>query len=283
MELIAHGGAGSAVENPNERAAVLENAVETGRTEATALSAAIETVKVLEEAPSFNAGVGGAIQSDGIVRTDAGVMTNDRSVGAACSMAGVAHASEVARVVLETTPHVLVAGEGAVSLAEKAGIDTDAELLCDRTRSRWNELDAPGSSIEAQLSFVREQFAGHDTVGAVAADGEEIAACTSTGGRWCALAGRVGDVPQVGSGFYCTHAGGASATGEGEAIARVTLARRAVDHLELGRDPADAATLAIEELEDITGGLAGVIVMDRDGNAGSAFNTEMMQTDSTSD
>ncbi|UPM41737.1 isoaspartyl peptidase/L-asparaginase [Halocatena salina] len=282
MNVIAHGGAGGAVEHPEQRQSVLERAVTAGERTATPVDAVIETVKRLESSPRFNAGVGGAIQSDGVVRTDAGVMCSDREVGAVCSMPGVKHASEAARVVMEETPHVLVAGERAVALANAFDIQTDCDLRSERTTDDWTDLDSPDNdAITDQLAFVRDQFDGTDTVGAVATDGEQVATCTATGGRWCALAGRVGDVPQVGSGFYCTHAGGASATGEGEEIVRVTLARRAVDHLELGREPQDAAELAIEELEDLTGARAGVIVMDPDGSVGRAFNTETMQTSAT--
>lgn len=282
MHVIAHGGAGGSADEPNERQAVLDTAVSAGRREETPVDAVIETVRQLESSPRFNAGVGGAIQSDGVVRTDAGLMTDDREAGAACSMPGVEHACEVARVVMESTPHVLIAGERAVALADDFGIETECDLQSERTRQRWAALDTLETDTpRAQLEWIQDKFGGSDTVGAVASDGDQIATCTSTGGRWCALAGRVGDVPQIGSGFYCTHAGGASATGAGEDIARVTLSRRAVDHLELGRDPQDAADLALEEFEELTGGLAGIIVMNRDGTTGSAFNTEAMQTSKT--
>lgn len=282
MYVIAHGGAGGSLDQPEQRHAVLSQAVSAGQQQTTPIDAVIETIRRLEASPRFNAGVGGAIQSDGIVRTDAGVMTSDRAVGAACSMPGVKHASAVARLVMEETPHVLMAGEPAVELAEAFDVETGSDLRSDRTDAGWMDLDAPDpDSVDDQLAFVREQFGGTDTVGAVATDGDRVATCTSTGGRWCALAGRVGDVPQVGAGFYCTPAGGASTTGEGEEIIRVTLARRAVDHLELGRDPQDAAELAIEELEDLTDGKAGIIVMDREGTVGRAFNTRTMQTSST--
>jgi beta-aspartyl-peptidase (threonine type) len=220
-------------------------------------------------------------------------------------MPGVERAGEVARLVMEETPHVCVAGVHAVDLADAYGIEVATDLWSERTREQWAEEDPPASDdVRAQLEWLREAFGGvpegdsatgdpdgdgrtdpgrdahheSDTVGAVATDGETVATLTSTGGRWRALAGRVGDVPQVGSGFFCTHAGGASATGAGEDIVRVTLSRRAVDHLELGRDPEAAAELAVEEFEDITGSEAGVIVMDADGRAGSAFNSEAMQT-----
>ncbi len=112
---------------------------------------------------------------------------------------------------------------------------------------------------------------------AVADDGR-LAAATSTGGRWFALPGRVGDTPQVGAGFYAAAAGGASATGHGEEIARVTLCREAVRRLEAGEAPEAAAEAAVEALERETGGDAGIILADPEGRVGSAFNTDLMQT-----
>lgn len=291
MRLIVHGGAGSPPEAPPERQAVLDEAAAVGAAEPTVTDAACAAVRVLESSPRFNAGIGGTVQSDGVVRTDAGLMTDDREAGAACSMPGVEHAVDVARVVKEETPHVLISGVHAVDLAEGFGIETDVDLWTDETREKWDALEAvpPRSEKREQLDWLREQFGGagpgsddgarsYDTVGAVARDGDRVAVATSTGGRWLALAGRVGDVPQIGSGFYATRAGGASATGAGEDIARVTLARRAVDHLEHGRDAQAAAELAIEEFADLTGSEAGVIVMRNDGDAGEAYNSDAMQT-----
>lgn len=295
MRVIVHGGAGGAPDDPPTRQAVVDEAAETGSSAATVTDAVCAAVRVLESSPTFNAGVGSAVQSDGVVRTDAGLMTDDQEVGAVCSMPGVEHAVDAARVVKEETPHVLVSGVHAVDLADAFGVETDVDLWTDERREQWAELEGvpPLDEKRAQLDWLRERFGGHDgaerssagsameshdTVGAVARDGDRIAAATSTGGRWLALAGRVGDVPQIGSGFYCTRAGGASATGAGEDIARVTLSRRAVDHLERGRDAEDAATLAIEEFEDLTGSEAGVIVMRNDGDAGAAYNTDAMQT-----
>lgn len=302
MKVIVHGGAGSPPDEPADRQAVLDSAAETGAAADDATEAVLEAVRILESDPQFNAGVGSAVQSDGVARTDAGLMTDDRAAGAACAMPGVEHAVDVARAVKEETPHVLLAGVHAVDLAESFGVETEVDLVTDETRERWAEEDAPESFDTAEhLAFVGGRFGreadggdrnhetgdgdhdhgpghDHDTVGAVARDGDRIAAATSTGGRWCALAGRVGDVPQVGSGFYATRAGGASATGAGEDIARVTLARRAVDHLERGHTAAAAADLAVEEFENLTGSTAGVIVLGNDGGHGRAYNSDAMQT-----
>ena len=85
-------------------------------------------------------------------------------------------------------------------------------------------------------------------------------------------------MPQVGSGFYCSPAGGASATGAGEDIARTTLSRRAVDRLADGADARAAAEAAIEEFGDLVEGSAGVILLTPDGDAGEAYNSDAMQT-----
>lgn len=284
MRVIVHGGAGSASDEPAERQTVLDRAAERGTAAASPVDAVVAAVRVLESDPRFNAGVGSAVQSDGCIRTDAGVMTGSGSAGAACAMSGVEHAVEVARVVMTATPHVLLAGEHAVDLAAAFDIDTHADLWTDRTRARWASVDPPVGSAADRLQWVRDHFDGdeetrsHDTVGAVASDGDRVATATSTGGRWFALAGRVGDVPQIGSGFYASEAGGASATGAGEDIARQTLARQAVDLLDAGRGPQEAADTAIADFGEAVEGSAGLIVMGDDGAAGSAYNSEAMQT-----
>jgi beta-aspartyl-peptidase (threonine type) len=278
MQLIVHGGASDEPDEPTKRQAVLDEAAASGVDAATPAEAVVDAIAVLESDPQFNAGVGGAVQSDGVVRTDAGMMTDERRVGAACSMPSVRHAVGVARHVMDDTPHVLVAGEHAVSLAEDFGIEAE-DLTTERTRERFADADPPETAaVEERIEWVREHFSGADTVGAVAVEEGRVAAATSTGGRWCALAGRVGDVPQVGCGFYASPAGGASATGAGEDIARATLAREAVRRLEVGEGPEEAATNAIEEFEDQTASTAGIIVLDSAGRVGSAYNSAAMQT-----
>jgi beta-aspartyl-peptidase (threonine type) len=278
MQLVVHGGAGSVPANPGQRQRVIDRAAAAGAANTEPLTAAVTAVRVLEADPRFNAGVGSAVQSDGVVRTDAGLMTGDGRTGAACSMPGVEHAAGVARLVAEETPHVLVSGQQAVDLAEAFDIPTGVDLWSSETRQRWDDLSAPGEDTRDQLEFVREQFGGIDTVGAVAADGDGVATVTSTGGRWCALAGRVGDVPQIGAGFYASEHAAASATGAGEAIARFGLARRVVDAIEDGDDPKTATDRTIRGFGAETGAEAGVIAVDIDGRTGSAFNSDGMQT-----
>jgi isoaspartyl peptidase/L-asparaginase-like protein (Ntn-hydrolase superfamily) len=295
VRVIVHGGAGSSPTRPAERRAVLDEAADDGSRAGTPLDAVETAVRVLERDGRFNAGRGGAVQSDGRVRVDAGVMTSGPKVGAVASLDGVVHPVSVARAVCEETPHVLLAGTPGEAFADHVGVEVGVDLLTGATRERFAAADPPGGDgdgdrdgdVGAQVAWVRERFgddaggvdptADHDTVGAVAGDGETFAAATSTGGRWFALAGRVGDVPQVGAGFYCSADGGASATGAGEEIARVALARGTVDRLDDGRDAQTAADRVIEAFGERTSAEAGVIVLDADG-AGSAYNSDAMQT-----
>ncbi|MBS3761645.1 MAG: isoaspartyl peptidase/L-asparaginase [Halodesulfurarchaeum sp.] len=284
MKLIAHGGAGGDPDQPEQRQAVLNEAVDRGAGAQTPLDAVETTLRHLESNPRFNVGVGGAVQSDGVSRTEAGLMTGEGNVGAAASMAGVEHAVSVARIVLEETPHVLLTGDHATELASDYGIETDRDLISESARERWDTAPAPPTDgPRAQLEWVQEQFGGSDTVGAVATDGISIAVATATAGRWFALAGRVGDVPQVGSGFYASETAAASATGAGEDIARSTLARLAVRHVDDGATPKAAAEAALTEFEALTESTAGIIVMDQKGRRGSAFNSASMQTASDTD
>ena len=314
MRVIVHGGAGSTPDEPEPRQAVLDEAAEAGSVASTPLDAVEASLNVLERSERFNAGRGGAVQSDGVVRTDAGVMTSDRAIGAVSSMPGVEKAISAARVVLEQTPHIFVSGEHAVELAAEYDVEADVDLMTEKTRDRYEEENPPEGGPREHLDWLQTRFGSgsdqaggtgngaggdgaggdgagsaskeeapdHDTVGAVATDGDTFAAATSTGGRSFALAGRVGDVPQVGSGFYCGPAGGASATGAGEDIARVTLTRRAVRHMEEGLSAQAAADRAMDEFGEITGSGAGIIVLDDEG-AGSAFNTDGMQTSVAAD
>jgi isoaspartyl peptidase/L-asparaginase-like protein (Ntn-hydrolase superfamily) len=279
MRVLVHGGAGSDPREPEPRQETLDEAAATGTVAETPTDAVIEATRVLESGPRFNAGVGGAVQSDGEIRTDAGLMTGDGTTGAACSMPGVEHAIEVARAVAEETPHIMVSGDHAVELAEAFDVGTDQDLWTERTRTRWDELDPVESDdVREHLDWIREKFGGSDTVGAVASDGERVAAATSTGGRWCAVAGRVGDVPQVGAGFYATENAAVSTTGAGEEIAKFGLARHVADAIEAGESPAEATERLIAEFDEATDASAGVIAVDAQGRTGEAFNSSAMQT-----
>jgi beta-aspartyl-peptidase (threonine type) len=187
---------------------------------------------------------------------------------------------ELARAVMERTPHLLIGGAGAERIARQAGLTLcrPADLISPRARERWL---ATRDLIGGRPPSNRVAADTHGTVGAVALDSHgDLAAATSTGGVSGKLPGRIGDSAIVGAGLFADANGGASATGEGEAIIRVALCRKAVLGLADRRvsDRAQvAAERAIAMLADTTGAQAGVIVIDVRGDLGYAHSAEVME------
>lgn len=278
--LIVHGGAGShEIDQPQE---ILEEAAEQGYEELVEGSAidAVETaVNRLEDHPAFNAGHGGKYQLDGKPRLEAAIMQGDGSSGAVTDLEGVRHAISVARVIMEQTHHVMLSGPPATQFALEEGFER-TDIRTEKAHDEWKNVREmiEGLSWQEQVDKLKEMDVS-GTVGCVAVDADGgLAAGTSTGGRSPQLAGRVGDTPMIGAGTYCTTDAAVSATGIGEAIIQMTLARRCVEGLEQGHDVQTAAEQAIEALADETGRHAGVIMLDPKGNAGIEHNAAEMNT-----
>lgn len=235
----------------------------------TALDAACEAVRVLEDDPSFNAGHGACLDETGHLALDAAVMDGATlAVGAVACLPPFANPVHIARKVLEQAGPVLLAGEGAARFAKEHGFAPadEATMITAVARARLAEAKATGESAG---------FAG-GTVGAVARDAEgHVAAATSTGGKTNKAYGRIGDSPLVGAGTYADDAeGAASGTGDGEAFIRLMLARHAT--LGLARGDDEAARHTIEHLGTRLRALGGVILVDREGRASFARNTTTM-------
>jgi beta-aspartyl-peptidase (threonine type) len=260
-----------------------------------ALDAVEQAIRVMEDHPDLDAGVGAFLNADGEVELDAGLMDGTTlKAGSIAAIQRIRHPISLARKVMESE-HVLLVGPGAERFAEKQGIERCPSewLVVPRELERWETIRARGAS-DIRQAFVDapEGKAGRnvsstsrtaDTVGAVALDARgSIAAGTSTGGTPFKLPGRVGDSPLVGCGYYADSAiGGVSCTGWGESIIRVVLAKAAVDHLAQ-LDPTSAARTqtaarwAIDYLARKVQGLGGVVLLDCLGNVGYAFNTPRM-------
>lgn len=224
-----------------------------------ALDAVEAAVAALEDNPLFNAGTGSSLNRAGQVEMDAAVMSGALEAGAVASVSGIANPIRLARKVLEDGRHVLLVGPGAGEFARAAGIPSvpPESLVTPRQYQRWKT--------------------SHGTVGCVAIDRDgRIVAGTSTGGTPNKLPGRVGDSPLIGCGTYAGRAGAASCTGDGEAIIKVLLAKTAVDLLEAGHEPAEAARRAVTILAGRARGRGGVILLDRNGAVGYAHNTDEM-------
>jgi len=241
-----------------------------------ALDAIEASIIVLEDDPVFDAGYGSHLNLDGYVECDAIVM--DATTLRAGSVAGlhrVKNPIQAARAVLEKCPHMMLISSGAERFVHDQGIPLcdPEELVSPAEREAWERC--------RQDSHAAEHHRGHEqgTVGAVALDDRgRLFAATSTGGTCCKLPGRVGDSPLIGSGCYAdSETGAVSSTGYGEAIMKVILAKTACDFLRpAGSTPTRAAQAAVQLLVKRGKGTGGLILLDKNGNPGFAFNTPRM-------
>jgi len=241
-----------------------------------ALDAVEAAIIVLEDDPVFDAGCGSHLNLAGEVECDAMVM--DAATLRAGSAAGLRHVKNpirVARAILEHGPHMMLISEGAERFAVEHDIALcdSAALISPAEREAWEQC--------RQDSHAAEHHRGHEqgTVGAVALDEQgRLFAATSTGGTCCKLPGRVGDSPLIGCGCYAdAETGAVSSTGYGEAIMRVVMAKTACDFLRpANTTPARAAQAAVQLLAKRGKGTGGLILLDRNGNPGFAFNTPRM-------
>ncbi|MGZ8532645.1 MAG: isoaspartyl peptidase/L-asparaginase family protein [Candidatus Binatia bacterium] len=263
--IIVHGGAGPIKDDSlPARLTGCQAAALAGwemlRAGGNSLDAAEAAVIVLEDNPLFNAGTGSTLNSLGQVEMDAAIMAGDGlRAGAVAAVTGIKNPIALARRVLEDGRHVLIAGEGAALFARAIGFPecAPASLIVASEKQRWDNK--------------------HGTVGCVAFDQNgKLAAATSTGGIFNKLPGRVGDSPLIGCGTYANRVGAVSCTGYGEAIIRATLARDAVQLLQGGSEPSEAAGLALANLAALTGSSAGLILIDSRGRVGYARNTTHM-------
>lgn len=195
-----------------------------------ALEAVEEAIVVLEDDPRTNAGIGSRRRTNGTVEMDAALMDSDLRIGAVAAIANVRNPIHVARLVMEESPHIFIAGEGAVLFARQHGVpffDPSTKLSWDKWQDSMEKIKSGGvPDWAAKWRYLKPK----DTVGAVARDRKgKFAAGSSTAGTSFMLPGRVGDSPIVGAGLYAGPAGAVTATGIGEEIIRVVLSKMAYD------------------------------------------------------
>ena len=241
----------------------------------TALDAVEAAVRILEDHPVFDAGLGSHLNADGVVELDAGIMDGKTLMaGAIASVKRVANPISLARRVLQESPHVFLVGEGAERFAQAVGVPLcDPEsLVVPRERELWEHRRAE-TEPQPPAALFRSEPA--DTVGAVALDmAGNLAVGNSTGGTFYKHPGRVGDTPIIGCGLYADNALGAAAcTGWGEQIMKTVLAKTTVDHMALLGSARDAAHVAVAYFEHRIGGLGGVICISPSGQIGFAHST----------
>jgi beta-aspartyl-peptidase (threonine type) len=244
-----------------------------------AVDAVEKAVNYLEDDPTFDAGRGSFVNAIGEIELDASIMNGTTfRAGAIAAVQNIRYPISLARVIMDKSEHILLAGMGAVRFGREHGIMQckNDELLVGRELERWREFQRK-QKFSAKDAFRKKT--PHDTVGAVAIDKHGVVVSgTSTGGTPNKYPGRVGDSPLIGCGTYADSSiGGASCTGWGEAIIKVVLAKTVIDAMEQnGGDGIAAAQRSIQHLEKKADGFGGVIVLNRQGIPAIAYNTPRM-------
>ena len=203
-----------------------------------ALDAVENGVRVTEADPEVDSvGLGGLPDRDGKVTLDACIMNGQGQCGSVVFLEHVMHPTSVARRVMERTPHVVLAGEGALRFALDEGFKKE-NLLTPKAEAAWKQWCKEHSYAPART---------HDTIGMLAIDGRgSLAGACTTSGLAFKMHGRVGDSPLIGAGLYVDdEVGAACATGLGEAVIRVSGSFLIVELMRRGLSPADACREAV--------------------------------------
>ena len=235
-----------------------------------ALEKGIHTVET--DVTISSIGRGGFLNADGQLELDAAIMDGDTlKNGAVMAVKGYEHPITIARAVMEKTRHNILVGAGAEKFARKVGIESADEdyLIPISIREHW---------LACKKKLIEEQ--GHDTIGMAVRDRNgRIVVGTSTSGAGGKLAGRVGDSPIIGSGFYCESGVGAAAgTGWGEDIMRTCCAFRCVELLRQGKSAREAVEETVLSAHNrlkahgIKPDCIALVCMDKDGNVAGAAN-----------
>jgi L-asparaginase / beta-aspartyl-peptidase len=289
IALAIHGGAGTLVRGamtPEKEAAytrALHEALSAGyevlETGGIALDAVEKAVISLENSPLFNAGKGSVFTSAGTHEMDASIMEGaGRQAGAVALVTGVKNPIRLARLVMEQSGHVLLAGEGAETFAREMGLPFESsEYFFDQLRyDQWQEVK---NTDEVILDHTLGKDKKFGTVGAVALDSHgNLASATSTGGMTNKKFGRVGDSPVIGAGTYANNATCAvSCTGSGEYFLRGVVAYDVSSLMEhKGLSLLDACREVVHRRLKNLGGDGGLIAIDAQGHVCLDFNTEGM-------
>ena len=232
---------------------------------------AVEQGCMVEEADIKNSSVGkgGLPDRDGNVTLDACVMDKNGNCGSVVYLQNITHAVSVARKVMEDTPHVMLAGEGAKQFAISKGFQVE-NLLTESSKKAWEEW-----KVKSEYKPIIN-IENHDTIGMLAMDknGDISGACTTSGLAY-KMGGRVGDSPIIGSGLFVDNQVGACvATGLGEEVVKTVGSFLVVELMRQGKSPQEACEEAIQRIvnkpnSDYKNFQVGYIAMNKKGETGS--------------
>ena len=203
---------------------------------------AVEQGCMVEEADIKNSSVGkgGLPDRDGNVTLDACIMDKHGNCGSVVYLQNITHAVSVARKVMEGTPHVMLAGEGAKQFAISQGFKEE-DLLTESSKKAWEDW-----KVKSEYKPIIN-IENHDTIGMLAIDknGDIAGACTTSGLAY-KMQGRVGDSPIIGSGLFIDNEiGGCVATGLGEEVVKTVGSFLVVELMRQGKSPQQACEEAI--------------------------------------
>ena len=208
---------------------------------------AVEQGCMIEEANAEgqSVGMGGLPDRDGNVTLDACIMNKEGNCGSVVYLQNVTHAISVARMVMEDTPHVMLAGKGAEQFAYENGFQKE-NLLTEKSKNAWEKW-----KVKSEYKPIIN-IENHDTIGMLAIDknGDISGACTTSGLAY-KMAGRVGDSPIIGSGLFVDNEiGAAVATGLGEEVVKTVGSFLVVELMRQGMTPQAACEEAISRIVD---------------------------------
>jgi len=287
--IIVHGGAGTwRPERSQPGLDGIKRAAKTGfdilKNGGSAVDSVMEAVAVMEDDGTFNAGYGSSLNIEKGVEMEASIMDGKTlQAGAVGLLKDIRNPVRLAKIVMEETDHIFVAGEGAEKLARLFSLERRnplTELRLKYYEEQKKALLDGKFELPKLYSLVKKhpELFEHETVGAVALDKDgNAAAATSTGGFPLKIPGRIGDSPSIGCGTYADNqAGACSATGVGEIAIRLVLAKTVCNYMENGKAAQEAVELAIELVNRrilTTYNSMGLIAVDIYGRIGAAHNS----------
>lgn len=230
-----------------------------------ALDAVEAAGRASEDEVSCCVGLGALPDRDGRVTLDACIMDEKANIGAVSFLERIKHPVSVARKVMETTPHVLLSGEGAQQFAVKNGFPLESGVLSPESEKSWKEWlkksqYKPWANIENEKPkgavsqyapyFFEDGRPNHDTMATVAMDAKrDLSGMVTTSGLAFKMHGRVGDSPIIGAGLFVDNeVGAAVATGVGEEVIRICGTHTVIEQMRFGRSPEQACREAVRRI-----------------------------------
>ncbi len=227
-----------------------------------ALDAVEAGARWIEGVISCCVGLGGYPDRDGVVTLDSCIMDEHSNCGAVGGLERIMHPVSVARKIMETTPHVLLVGQGAQQFAVESGFKLEPQVLSSEAKQAYEEwlkkseykpvinIEKKSGNGPAAPAFFENGAPNHDTMGLVALDASgDLSGAVTTSGLAFKMHGRVGDSPIIGAGLFVDNeVGAATSTGVGEEVIRICGTHLVVEFMRNGDSPETACRKAVDRI-----------------------------------